>query len=1186
MHPGVVTAGITNIVVSTLCIILAVMASVSNARPLTPFWWERDNVRVYILLPFDYIGGLLGVIGSAILVHHATDRLALVKRAPFGIVLILLTLSMAAFACSFALTLVEECSTNTRQYWWSWQDDANLDCGGQWQIAIVRGVYLIACAVTFISVAIVHRRPPPAPSPATADITNGAISTVSASSASDSDGIALTSTTPGSSPSLVSTTVTADAELGVAVTDVKKKPTNRRRVGGGAGCSRACCQLWALCTLFWVLCAVLIPTLVYTRLRRPCECYEGEVGPEWRYRRFCFVPEGVGEMPPLPTGVGPDNFTTFSDCDAFAMYLRASACPRQNNYWSYSRPVWGLTRTFGGEEPMFAMAAMEMDAVAEGAPVLAAGAVARSAPQATSSTASGTAQTGSTFSGDAGGGSSGGSGMGAPSFSETNVQVQGVDEADIVKTDGTYLYTITPSAQWSREATLNIVRTWPVEQAALVSSTELSEAGVYGISPTQLFLDGDHLLVIGSQFHEGVYGDSGSADASSHHRWRHYQSGMTTVRMLLFDVSNRAAPRLTRVEEVEGSYVAARKVSSMVYVVANAQPIYPSDTSTAAAVDELMPLKRSLLGPTNIATSTTADFEPVGGGCAAVGYVPSVRARSLIVVASLDMASYSVPMRTTVVTGRGANIYASSRSLYVASPASWRNGGRTIVIRFSLNNGAVAYAGIVPVPGYILNQWAMDEHRASAAGGGAVLSGASGVTFRIVTTTTWSAGDAQASHLYTYAVDVGSGAAGATRGDGVGLTPLGSLSGLAPGERVYAVRFMGERLYVVTFRQVDPLFVIDLTVPAAPVLLGELKVPGYSDYLHPVNRTHLIGIGKDATDQGRVLGMKMALFDASNPTAPAESYSITLGDRQTHSSALDDHRAFAYDAERRLLTLPVRLYLASVCPCESGRSYGTGCSSWPDVVWQGAVVWRVGEASFELQGMVPHYDPSAARAPPDNGGSLYYDTLDSPAPTPTQGPILASSTSSSTSPPPPPPLTPTASTSTPVGAGSSTPADAGSGGLPMCTRYSLPSCAGSMSTSVARAIYISDDVLYTLSPSLVRADSLALMANLTRDAIALTTTASSSPSTTAAAQSAWEAAFDGSRLAAVDMPHSPCDNGRYPPISIMPVPLETRVDAASRAAAPSNPASVRSSSPPCECACTSECNLGRATTLRAASALL
>ena len=1143
VYPVVVVAGIINIVVTSIALIFAIIITVALAGPNANVYWERDQVHLAVLLPLDYVGGLLGLLGSSLLVFHATDRLALVKRPPFCRILTLLTLSMVCSACNMGLSIVEECVTSPSGGWWR-----PGPCNERWPLAIIRGIVFLFATLTFTCVGIIHRRPPPKVPVPTGCATSCAAAVSSSSSSSaetTADGIALSSGVIGSSSTdAVPNAVGAsglDAELG----DLK----HVAKTGSGPArrpcCSTPCSQLWKLCAMFWLLCAVLMPTLVYTSLRRECQCYDGQAGPEWTLTRFCYVPHGANQMPPTPSGATDDDFLTFSGCEAFASYLRASSCPRQSYYWFYSRPMWGLARSFGGDDGMV-METMAMDS-----------AVAESAGASEFSTRSTATTTAGSTSGGAGGAA--GSPEATPSYSGTNVQVQGVDEADIVKTDGHYLYTLTPSARWSQQATLNIVRTWPVAAAALVSSTELSGVGYYGITPAQLFLDGDALLVIGAQYHEDMYETSDTSDASR--RWRYYSGGMSTVRMLLFDVSDRASPRLTRVEEVEGYYVAARKVGSMVYVVSNAEPIYSADRSAGANAAELMPLKRSLLGPTNIAASTRADFVPVDGSCSAVGYVPSVRARSLIVVASLDMQSYTTPMRTTVVTGRGRNIYASSRSLYVASPASWRNGGRTMVVRFALDNGVVTYAGIVPVTGYILSQWAMDEHRASASG--AALSGGSGVSFRIVTTTTTSSTAAQTSHLFTYAVDVGSapgGPAGASSGgDGVGLTPLGSLSGLAPGERVYAVRFMGERLYVVTFRQVDPLFVIDITTPMTPVLLGELKVPGYSDYLHPVNATHLIGIGRDASNEGRLRGMKLALFDASTPTAPAESYNLTLGDRQTTSAALDDHKAFAYDSARRLLTLPVRLYLSDACPCAEAGSYGPGCSSWPDVIWQGAVLWHLGETRFELKGLVPHYDPRSAHDPPEDTPSSW-----AAAPAVAEGTSTTTSGGSSTT---------SSSTSTPEPA---------SGGLPMCSRYDLPTCAGAMSTAVARAIYMSNDVLYTLSPSLVRADSLATLANLTRDAVALTTAASPNG---AAVSAAWDAAFAGSRLAEVALPHSPCGNGEYGmPISIMPVPLAARIDATSRVAddAPSPP----STTTPCECACTNGgCRLGGAATMRAASAL-
>ena len=175
-------------------------------------------------------------------------------------------------------------------------------------------------------------------------------------------------------------------------------------------------------------------------------------------------------------------------------------------------------------------------------------------------------------------------------------------------------------------------------------------------------LHNDRLLVIGSQWHDNIYTgrEPSTEDTYWWRRWQRYESGMRTVRMLVFNIANRSAPLLIRVEEIEGYFVAARKVGSMVYAVSNAQPVF-SDGSDANAA-ELLPLKRSLLGPTNIASATNDEFTPVEGGCEGVGYIPAVRARSLIVVASIDLSDATTQMRTTVVAGRGQNIYASSSS--------------------------------------------------------------------------------------------------------------------------------------------------------------------------------------------------------------------------------------------------------------------------------------------------------------------------------------------------------------------------------------------------------------------------------------------------------------------------------------------------------------------------------------------
>ena len=348
-------------------------------------------------------------------------------------------------------------------------------------------------------------------------------------------------------------------------------------------------------------------------------------------------------------------------------------------------------------------------------------------------------------------------------------------------------------------------------------------------------------------------------------------------------------------------------------------------------------------------------------------------------------------------------------------------------------------------------------------------------------------------------------------------------------------------------------------------------MPGYSDYLHPLNGTHLIGVGKDASTDGRVRGLKLALFDASTPAYPAEAYSLTVGDRQTHSAALDDHKAFAFDTSMRLLTLPVRLYLSGACPTTPETS---GDQSWPQLVWQGAVTWRVGERTFELQGLVPHYDPSTARPPPPSLRAACTDTCYSASDGACDdgGPGAEFATCDG------------GSDCGDCGEPADGVIDAGSGGvteLPSCPRNVLPTCAGGVSTAVVRAIYMNASVLYTISAGRIRADSIETMLSLTRTAIEVMETTSA---TAAPAVAAWEAALAGSRLAEISLPHAMCgEHGRMPGLDVAPEPLESRL---SEVVSPAAAAAGRSSAPLCECVCTSSCDLRGATQIAAARAVL
>jgi uncharacterized secreted protein with C-terminal beta-propeller domain len=185
------------------------------------------------------------------------------------------------------------------------------------------------------------------------------------------------------------------------------------------------------------------------------------------------------------------------------------------------------------------------------------------------------------------------------------------------------------------------------------------------------------------------------------------------------------------------------------------------------------------------------------------------------------------------------------------------------------------------------------------------------------------------------------------------MKTAGSLKYIAPNEKIYATRFIGNRLYMVTFKRIDPLFVIDLSDPANPGILGKLKIPGYSDYLHPYDEDHIIGIGKEtqANDWGGVStsGLKLALFDVSDVNHPAEVDHVEIGEAGSDSEALRDHRAFLFSRERDLLVIPVR----EVQEVSVKGVYSSSTRK----IWQGAYVFGVSAGKgFALKGKVTHSD--------------------------------------------------------------------------------------------------------------------------------------------------------------------------------------------------------------------------------------
>ncbi len=512
----------------------------------------------------------------------------------------------------------------------------------------------------------------------------------------------------------------------------------------------------------------------------------------------------------------------------------------------------------------------------------------------------------------------------APDYSETNVQVEGVDEADIVKTDGEYIYVISNNR-------LHIVEAYPAEDAELVSSLELED-----VYPVEMFIDGDTVLVFGQQRY--YYGYEGEVAYDYY-----YPRGDSTV-ILMIDVSDREDPGVIREVEFEGYYLSSRKIDSTAYFVLRKwQYEVPEDPG------EIVPLYRD--------SNEEDEFSQVCG-CGDVGYLPPVEAGSFVIIGAIDMEDEDAEITKEVVVASGENVYASEENLYVAEVeydygpvpmveralGYYESSEKTIVHKFSLDGQDIDYLGSMEAPGRILNQFSMDEYDGY---------------FRIATTVghvSRSGESASMNNVYVFGED---------------LEMAGELEDLAPGERIYSARFMGERAYLVTFKKVDPLFVIDLSDPEEPEVLGKLKIPGYSDYLHPLDEDHIIGIGKDTieAEEGNFAwyqGLKMAVFDVSDVEHPKELHKVVIGDRGTDSYALYDHKAFLYDAERELLVIPV--LLAEID--EEQYSGDVPDYAYGDYVFQGAYVYDLTvEDGFDLRGRITHMEDDDF----DKYGYYYYD---------------------------------------------------------------------------------------------------------------------------------------------------------------------------------------------------------------------
>ncbi|HEU5158295.1 MAG TPA: beta-propeller domain-containing protein [Streptosporangiaceae bacterium] len=485
----------------------------------------------------------------------------------------------------------------------------------------------------------------------------------------------------------------------------------------------------------------------------------------------------------------------------------------------------------------------------------------------------------------------------APGHSGTNIQEAGVDEPDLVKTDGRRIVAIARG------------RLYVVDAASHRVTGTLDLAGARGAIEGDLLLSGNRVLVVERlvtamppPFREGDVVDVPPR-----------QSGGS--RLTLVDIS--AAPRVVSKLTADGVYVDGRQVGSIARVVVRSVPRIefplPQPQSRPGAVTS--PADRTRANQEIVRkaplTSWLPSFQITRDGrtqtqrvpCGRVSHPPTYTGTSMLSVLTVDLGGdLGTPDPVSVVAG-GHTVYATATSLYVidtggsvppavrAAPAQ-----RTDIYKFDTRGaGRPRYVASGAVPGTLLGQYSLSEH---------------GGNLRVATTTNPIAPPLPPSPgapAPTAAASQSSVHVLAQRGDR--LAPIGRLDGLGTGERIFAVRFVGTTGYVVTFRQIDPLYVLDLRDPRRPRTAGELKINGYSAYLHPAGNGLLIGVGQDATGQGRITGTQVSLFDVRDPAQPRRlsQYKVESG---TSEVEFEPH-AFLYRPDTGLTVLPVQRLTAS-----------------------------------------------------------------------------------------------------------------------------------------------------------------------------------------------------------------------------------------------------------------------------------
>lgn len=437
-------------------------------------------------------------------------------------------------------------------------------------------------------------------------------------------------------------------------------------------------------------------------------------------------------------------------------------------------------------------------------------------------------------------------------YSTTNVQVEGVDEADIVKTDGEYIYLV-------KSNTIYIVKASDLK----ITNKLILDEEDDDFMPKEIFVNKDKLVVLGTSY---IYDDDDEDEDDEdddYYSYYRYNNSKTVTEAVVVDISNKNKPKEERRVTLDGYYVNARMIGDNVYFISNKYIYYYED----CADDDILPVYKDSVNSKDIITIPAEDIIYFGG----------TRNYTYMLVGGFNINDKKEASVETIF-GASDTVYANSENLYIVQEKYTASGNtKSVIYKFGLNGSKITLKAKGSVKGYLNNQFSMDEYEGN---------------LRVATTSNVTG----VSKNQIYVLDEN-------------LERIGALRNMAIDEKIYSVRFIGKIGYVVTFEQIDPLFVIDLSDPTNPEIKGELKIPGYSSYLHPYDETHIIGIGYN-TETNKWGGtvnknMKMSMFDVSDLENPKEIFNIDIGDEYAYSEITSNHKALFYNKDKNLIGFPV-----------------------------------------------------------------------------------------------------------------------------------------------------------------------------------------------------------------------------------------------------------------------------------------